>query len=62
MVKGDTDDDLQCDETSGCSTAVANIEETHAVRCCSDVSIQGWTKRILVMFGQKAIYGERART
>ena len=45
MVKGDTDDDLQCDETSGCSTAVANIEETHAVRCCSDVSIQGWTKK-----------------
>ena len=42
MVKGDSDDDNSCNESSGCDTAAANIDETHAVRCCSDVEIAGW--------------------
>ena len=45
VVKGDSDDDNVCRESSGCDTASANIDETHAVRCCSDVEIEGWRKK-----------------
>ena len=45
VVKGDSDDDNSCNESSGCDTAAANIDETHAVRCCSDVAIGGWRKK-----------------
>ena len=47
VVWGDIDDPntQPCRESSGCDTAVANIDETYAVRCCSDVEIGGWKKK-----------------
>ena len=45
VVKGDSDDDQSCTEYSGCKTVAANIEESHAVRCCSDVEIAGWRQK-----------------
>ena len=36
---------VQGNGRSKVNTVAATIEETHAVRCCSDVSIQGWTKK-----------------
>ena len=45
VVKGDSDDDNTCTEPSGCDTAAASINETHAVRCCSDVKIGGWRRK-----------------
>ena len=45
IVKGDGDDDSGCDENSICDTVAASINETHPVRCCSDVEIEGWKKK-----------------
>ena len=45
VAKGDSDDDPRCDEPSGRDTVVANVGETHAVRCCSDVEIAGWRQK-----------------
>ena len=44
MVKGNTRSKV-CNEPSGCDTVAATIEETHAVRCCSDVDMAGWRKK-----------------
>ena len=45
MVKGDGHRGDTCDEdTLGCDTITANVEENHAVRCCSDLEIAGWDK------------------
>ena len=47
LVKGDDDQDPmdKCTEYAGCNTVAVNIEETHAVRCCSDVQVTGWKKQ-----------------
>ena len=45
IVKGDSDDDHRCDEPFGCATVAAPIQETHAVRCCSDDYIEGWRRK-----------------
>jgi len=43
LVKGD--DDNGCEEPNGCDTVVALKSEVHAVRCCSDTSIQDWRQQ-----------------
>ena len=44
VVKGSSNK-VECTESVGCNTISAKIEETHAVRCCSDVEIAGWRKK-----------------
>ena len=44
LVKGDSDDDTRCDETS-CDTTLAEKSKVSPVRCCSDTQISGWRKK-----------------
>ena len=58
MVKGDIDNDQFCTESSGCDTVAVSAEETHAVRCCSDVEINGWRqKKTCNVWAESDIWG-----
>ena len=59
MVKGDNNDPAVCAEPSGCDTVAVNVNDKHAVRCCSDVPIAGWKKgRTCDVWGGSNIEGK----
>jgi len=48
----------ECQESDGCETRLASNTEVHDVRCCSDVTISGWSEVCNGLWSESDAWGE----